>query len=121
MTEAPTISTHVLDLGEAWKRHTGLPFVYAAWLARADAPGPALVNALTRAKAWGVARLDALAETWAARLALPLDRVQDYFQRVMQYGLDEDHLQGLRTFQAKCLVHGLIETAFGLQPICETP
>ena len=32
---------HQLDLGEAWRAETGLPFVYAVWMRRAgDAPSP---------------------------------------------------------------------------------
>ena len=30
--------THQLDLGEAWNDFTGLPFVFAGWLARRDTP-----------------------------------------------------------------------------------
>jgi chorismate dehydratase len=32
--EEPKGLPHELDLGEAWKRLTGLPFVFAAWIAR---------------------------------------------------------------------------------------
>jgi chorismate dehydratase len=104
-----TPAQHVLDLGQAWKELTGLPFVYAAWLARPEAPIEALTDALSRARDWGVQRLDALSTRWAAEMELPLDRVQDYFQNVMQYDLDEHKLLGLRTFKEKCADIGLIE------------
>jgi chorismate dehydratase len=32
----PTLYTYQLDLGEAWQAMTGLPFVFACWMARAD-------------------------------------------------------------------------------------
>ena len=31
-------SKYVYDLGEAWKQHTGLPFVFAAWIANKQLP-----------------------------------------------------------------------------------
>src|SRR5687767_1333935 len=34
--EEPAGLPHQLDLGEEWKRLTGLPFVFAAWMARGD-------------------------------------------------------------------------------------
>ena len=103
-----TPATHILDLGEAWKQMTDLPFVYAAWLARSDAPVDALTDALSRARDWGVQRLDSLAVTWAEQMNLPLDRVQDYFLNVMQYDLDDEKLEGMRLFEKKCRRHGLI-------------
>jgi chorismate dehydratase len=112
-----TPATYILDLGAAWKEQTGLPFVYAAWLAREDAPGSALADILTRAKHWGVACLDALAQKWAARMSLPLDRVQDYFWRVMRYSLDARQWQGLRAFQQKCFEQGLIDQVAPLQTV----
>jgi chorismate dehydratase len=103
-----TPATHILDLGEAWKGLTDLPFVYAAWLARPDAPIDALSDALTRARDWGAARLDSLSSRWATELNLPLDRVSDYFHNVMRYDLDYRKQLGLRMFEAKCRDHGLV-------------
>ena len=45
VTDAPPAIRypHQLDLGAAWARRTGLPFVFALWLARRDAD-PALIS-----------------------------------------------------------------------------
>src|SRR5262249_47019725 len=48
----------VMDLGEAWKKQTGLPFVYAGWLARKELDMPEHYRILTAAKEWGEARLE---------------------------------------------------------------
>jgi len=104
-------AAHVTDLGAEWKALTGLPFVYAAWLARPEAPLGSLEQVLHRAKEWGVARLESLSETWAARMCLPLDRVRDYFLNVMQYDLGPAHLKALEQFHRKCVAHGLIGAA----------
>ena len=100
--------TVVYDLGQGWKDLTGLPFVYAGWLAREERATAEMVQLLTRAKEWGVAHLDALAQKWAARMNLPLDRCRDYFLNVMNYDLAPDQLLALRRFQQKCFEHCLV-------------
>jgi chorismate dehydratase len=103
-----TPATHVLDLGEAWRSHTGLPFVYAAWLARDEMTAAAVACTLIRAKEWGVARLPELSVKWSQRLDLSLERVENYLQNVMIYGLDERLLAGLDLYREKCIRHGLV-------------
>lgn len=107
--------TVVYDLGQGWYDLTGLPFVYACWLAREDSATPEMTAALTRAKSWGTARLDSLAVKWAERMALPLDRCRDYLLNVMNYDLTPEQLVGLTMFQQKCYEHGLIETLHPLR------
>ncbi|MCS7064842.1 MAG: menaquinone biosynthesis protein, partial [Fimbriimonadales bacterium] len=58
---------YVLDLGEAWYEWTGLPFIWAFWLANADAPMPALSDLMQTAFAWGEAHLDEIIESEARR------------------------------------------------------
>lgn len=112
-------ASHVIDLGAEWKAHTGLPFVYAGWLARDDGPAAAAAQILTRARDWGVSHLEALSTRWAERMGLPLARVRDYFLNVMRYGLDESAWTGLRTFQERCVAHGLVETRLPLRLVGE--
>jgi chorismate dehydratase len=110
-----TPARYIMDLGAAWKELTSLPFVYAAWLAREETVSAAMTDALTRAKEWGAARLEALAREWAGKMNLPLDRVQDYFLNVMQYDLDAGKWEGLRVFQERCARHGLAGTVHPLK------
>jgi chorismate dehydratase len=100
--------TTVYDLGQGWKELTGLPFVYAGWLAREDRVCAQMANALTSARDWGLENLEALALKWSARMNLPLDRCQDYLINVMDYHLGPTRLQALRLFQQKCVQHNLI-------------
>ena len=69
---------NVLDLGHAWRRLTGLPFVYAVWLARPENVTPHLTESLSRAKEWGRTQFDAIAEEEAARLNCPADWCRHY-------------------------------------------
>jgi chorismate dehydratase len=100
--------TTVYDLGQGWFDLTGLPFVYAGWLARTDRATPEMAAILNRAKAWGLDRLEPLAAKWAERMDLPLDRSRDYLLNVMNYDLTPEQRHGLETFHRKCLEHGLL-------------
>jgi chorismate dehydratase len=102
--------TTVYDLGQGWYDLTGLPFVYAGWLARADRASSEMADILHHAKSWGTARLETLAAKWSQEMSLPYDRSHDYLCHVMNYDLSPIQLDGLRLFQRKCHKHGLLET-----------
>ncbi len=104
--------TQVYDLGECWQRLTCLPFVYAAWQAplAVQLKHPELPNILSRARDWGVARLDKLAKRWAVEMHLPYERCLDYFTNAMDYDLGDRQLAGMNLYQDKCTNHGLIPT-----------
>ncbi|MDQ2800923.1 MAG: menaquinone biosynthesis protein [Armatimonadota bacterium] len=99
---------NVLDLGHAWRRLTGLPFVYAVWLARPENVTPQLTEALRRAKEWGQTQFDVIAEEEAARLNCPADWCRHYLADIMDYDLEEQHRRALDTFGTKALSHGLL-------------
>ena len=50
-------SLEKIDLGEAWTRMTGLPFVYAFWAGRPDVLSADDVAALQRARDEGITRV----------------------------------------------------------------
>lgn len=107
----------VYDLGQGWFDLTGLPFVYAGWLAREESASEEMVEILTRAKAWGMARRKELADLWAEKMNLPIERSRDYLLHVMDYDLEAHHLKGLETYQEKCFRHGLVSECFGLKSV----
>jgi chorismate dehydratase len=89
-----------IDLGQEWKDWTGLPFVFAVWAARRDAPGTAvrLVHQrLLESRAWGLAHLDELATaaSHAAGVAEPICRA---YLGDLDYALSYRHLAGLTDF-----------------------
>lgn len=107
--------TVVYDLGQGWHDLTGLPFVYACWLAHEDRISGEMTQILTTAKKWGLSRLEELAVKWSARLNLPLDRCLDYLIHVMNYDLTPEQMEGLRLYQQKCFEHGLIPALHSLR------
>lgn len=84
------------DLGEAWTAHTGLPFVFAAWVSRID-PGTAFIEAFNKANALGFHHLDEIiaAENYGP---YPLDI---YYRQNIQYLLSEAKLQAMELFWEK--------------------
>jgi chorismate dehydratase len=90
---------YVLDLGEAWHDWTGLPFVWAVWLANADAPMPMLTDLMHTAYAWGEANLEAIIEREVVRTGLLHALCARYLREVMTYRIDESFLQGLERFR----------------------
>ena len=111
--------TVVYDLGQGWHDLTGLPFVYACWLAREDRASSEMTRILSDAKTWGLARLEELAVKWAGLMNLPLDRCRDYLIHVMNYDLTPEQMDGLRLYQQKCHEHGLLKTVHPLRFLTE--
>lgn len=85
------------DLGEAWTQWTGLPFVWAVWLAKDAGTARQLHPILTAAYERGRERLDAFAD---ARPDLGAEHARRYLHHVMRYRLEQAELEGLRRFDA---------------------
>ena len=91
---------HHVDLGLEWKEWTGLPFVFAVWVAQRTTPvADALrVHAgLIASRDWGVANLPVLAEQAAAATGVPRATCELYFSG-LDYRLSLPHLRGLTEF-----------------------
>lgn len=90
----------VYDLGAEWKRWTGLPFVFAVWVAqRTTSVDRALsVHAtLIESRSWGLKHLDQLAERAAHSSGVDTGTCREYLSG-LDYGLSYPHLAGLTNF-----------------------
>ena len=86
---------YVYDLGLAWKQHTGLPFVFAAWVANQPIPA-AFMAAFDTANGYGLAHLDEVIALIPAQ-----EQVYDlhkYYTENISYFYDEEMKQGLAAF-----------------------
>jgi chorismate dehydratase len=88
----------VVDLAEAWRELTGLPFVFALWVVRAGVDLGDLPEHLARCRAAGLAHADELARTHGPGLGLDFAACYDYLTRVLSYELGEPEIAGLRRF-----------------------
>lgn len=97
----------VFDLGEEWKKLTGLPFVYAMWVARPGVDLKGLQSKLARARDEGLERLDEIAAEASEEIGLSLDTCTHYLKDIMKYNLGEREIQALRLFQEFAAQDGL--------------
>ena len=86
---------YMYDLGLAWKQHTGLPFVFAAWVANQPIPAE-FMAAFDAANGYGVARLEEVISLIPAN-----EQVYDlhkYYTENISYVYDEEKKLGLKAF-----------------------
>jgi chorismate dehydratase len=96
------------DLGLAWKRWTGQPFVFAVWVAqRTTAVAESLrVHAgLIASRDWGVAHRDVLAAQAAEATGIAPDVCDEYLSG-LDYRLSYGHLAGLTEFFRRLVLAG---------------
>jgi chorismate dehydratase len=84
---------YVYDLSAAWKAWTGLPFVFAAWVANKDLP----VDFKARFNAANATGLGHLDEIIAAN-PFPWYNLHTYYTENINYYLDEEKKKGLAKF-----------------------
>jgi chorismate dehydratase len=89
-------SKYVYDLAAAWKAHTGLPFVFAAWVANKQLD-EGFIDAFNRANGYGVHHIDEVV------LAHPYDvyDLKTYYTRNISYELTDEKRKGLALFLEK--------------------
>lgn len=92
-----TRSVEKIDLGDAWTRLTGLPFVWALWVGRADILGLHEVAALRAARDAGAAQPDAIATAFFQDPAEQAVGAR-YLRDNIKYHLGPDERAGLETF-----------------------
>ena len=106
--EEPRGLSHQLDLGYAWKLHTGLPFVFAAWMVRPGVPTAALAARLEAAKHLGLANIESIIARDAVPRGWPADVAREYLTRHLQFDITDRHLDAIRLFHRLAFSHGLI-------------
>lgn len=99
---------HVLDLGGAWRAWTGLPFVFAAWIAQRGVLDDASVAMLDRSLAHGLAARREIAHLWVAQHGGEPAFFEHYLSEHIRYGLDERFRAGLEEFFGRARAAGLL-------------
>ncbi|MBI4824704.1 MAG: menaquinone biosynthesis protein [Nitrospirae bacterium] len=96
---------YVYDLGNLWLRHTGLPFVFALWIAKRDRINEKkelfdrFKKDLDNAKSLSQKNLKDIALASKMKDIIGFDKLIGYWKGI-SYDLSDEHLDGLETFGA---------------------
>ena len=106
--EEPPGYPHQLDLGEAWKDLTGMPFVFAAWMGRAEAITATADARLRAAKVAGLSNVEEIVHRYAIPRGWPADTAREYLTRYLQFDVGDRELEAIRTFHRFAAEEGVI-------------
>ena len=98
---------YCVDLGEDWHKLTGLPFVYACWVARQETDLGDVPPVLLESKARGTAKIQEIARLEALKLGLPEPLCLAYLRDSIKYDLDESAIAGIELFYKYAVKHDL--------------
>jgi len=89
-------STFIYDLGEAWKKHTGLPFVFAAWISTKELD-PGFIIRFNEANKEGLSHIDEI----VTRAVYTEFDLHEYYTKYIKYELTNDRRAALDLFLSK--------------------
>jgi len=104
-------SLYLYDMVEEWRALTRLPAVLAVWAARPQVATPELVRDFQESLAFGLRQLDEIAAEASREMGLPAADLRRYLTENIDYGLDEENLQGLGLYFNLAAELGLITNA----------
>lgn len=93
-----------LDLAHEWHTLTGTVWVSAVWAVRPDAiaaaptPPAQIIEDFQHSRDAGLRHIDALADEWSLRIAVPRETIRTYLSENIWYLLDDSCLAGLDLF-----------------------
>lgn len=103
-----------IDLAEAWRDWTSLPFIFGLWVMDAEAVRKKLFKKdpgalLRQGRDWGLAHLDVIIELTAYGCPLNREELRKYYQEGLLYNLGEREIEGLSLFYRMLKNNGMIE------------
>ncbi|MCR5563371.1 MAG: menaquinone biosynthesis protein [Desulfovibrio sp.] len=102
-----------IDMAEAWRDWTGLPFIFGLWVVSREAadrhvfttdPG----DLLRRGRDWGMAHLDVILDLTAYGCPLSREELRVYYEDGLVYTLGDEEQKGLTLFYKKLAQAGMI-------------
>ena len=104
-----------LDLGEAWRELTGMPFVFAVWTARGEADLGDLPRRLELAREAGLADLETIVARHAQSHGWPAPLARKYLADHLKYDVGPAQMAAIELFHRLAHEHGLISPPRGLE------
>jgi chorismate dehydratase len=86
-------SIYIYDLAEAWQQMTGLPFVFAAWVANKKLPA-SFITSFNKATSMGLSHIDDI----VASIDYPAYDLHHYYTANIDYRLDDKKKEALALF-----------------------
>jgi chorismate dehydratase len=100
---------YALDLGAEWSTLTGLPFVYACWVARADVELGVVPQTLWNAKEYGINKIPEIVQIESQKLGFPETLCRDYLTKHIFYELGDAGIAGLKKFYELAVKYDLAQ------------
>lgn len=97
------------DLGTEWHELTGLPFVYACWVARAKVELGNVPNLLLQAREIGIKHIPEIASIESNKLQLSEPLCRKYLEQHIHYEIDQSAIEGLKQFHNLAVKHRLVK------------
>lgn len=91
---------YIYDLAQEWINFTGLPFVFAAWVANTKLPS-AYIYLFEKAMRYGIENVDKAVDQVSAHCPIGQHGLIDYLQNNIDYELDEMKMKGMDLFLSK--------------------
>jgi chorismate dehydratase len=101
---------YAYDLGAEWKQWTGLPFVFAVWVAQRTSPVAEALGvhaSLIASRNWGLEHLETLAAQAAIATGVHKNVCLEYLSG-LDYGLSYKHLAGLTEYVRRLVATGKV-------------
>ncbi len=97
----------VWDLGERWCHWTGLPFVFAMWVARPDVDVSEVAAILSAARDEGIRQVAQIASGEAAAMGISMQLAIEYLRDTLHFALGREECEGLQRFYELCVANDL--------------
>lgn len=108
---------NVWDLASLWNQFTGLGFVFAMWMVRAEVLKALDEINFAAACVEGLANLDQISNEYSAILGLPAEELKLYLEENISFRIDDEMLRGLDLYFQLAQRHHLIDTVKALKTL----
>jgi len=108
ITQEPSDMPFQLDLGQAWKELTGMPFVFAVWTSRPGVDVAAVGPKLEAARVRGMANIESIIRDHALPRGWPADIARQYLTSYLKYDIGPSQLVAIAHFHQLAAELGFI-------------
>ena len=106
---------HVFDLASLWRRFTDTGFVFAMWMARADALEAISEVDFAGARDEGLEHIEQIISQYVNEVQLPRGEIRTYLSDNITFQVDESLEKGMLLYFELARKHGLIDSDKQLQ------